>query len=295
MKLHYYNDALGNVGDDLNPWLWPKLLPGAIDADSSTVFVGIGTMIDDRLNNSSQKLVFGAGVGYFGLPKLDPRWRFYFVRGPRSAEALGLDKSIAITDAAIALRFVRGPATGGSRAVYMPHHLSAEYADWRSLASDAGLGFIDPRDDVDRVLRDLDGASLVVTEAMHGAILADVLRIPWVPVSAYPHINQFKWGDWTDSMALPYEPSFLPAVYDGSSARLPGALQMWWRQARRRRSPLFRPRSIPSQRTTEAERAAAVQMLRIAAARPPQLSDDTLFAQALEGALNRLKQDIAKA
>ena len=254
-------------------------------------------MIDDRLNNDAQKLVFGAGVGYFGLPKLDPRWRFYFVRGPRSAEALGLDKSVAITDAAIALRLVRGAATGGTRVVFMPHHLSAEYADWRSIAAEAGLGFVDPRDDVDRVLRELDGASLVVTEAMHGAILADVLRVPWVPVSAYAHINSFKWGDWTDSVELPYEPTIVPAVFDGYSARVPGALKLWWRQARRRGSPLFRPRSIPPQRTTPAERAEAVRLLRVAAARPPFLSADATFARALtrvEGALDQLKRDLAR-
>ena len=30
MKLCYYHDNEGNFGDDLNAWLWPKLLPGVI-------------------------------------------------------------------------------------------------------------------------------------------------------------------------------------------------------------------------------------------------------------------------
>ena len=28
MKLCYYHDNEGNFGDDLNAWLWSKLLPG---------------------------------------------------------------------------------------------------------------------------------------------------------------------------------------------------------------------------------------------------------------------------
>ena len=31
MKLHYFHSPHGNFGDDLNGWLWPKLLPGLWD------------------------------------------------------------------------------------------------------------------------------------------------------------------------------------------------------------------------------------------------------------------------
>ena len=33
MKLYYYKAPLGNFGDDLNPWLWPRLLPDIFDDD----------------------------------------------------------------------------------------------------------------------------------------------------------------------------------------------------------------------------------------------------------------------
>jgi succinoglycan biosynthesis protein ExoV len=50
----------------------------------------------------------------------------------------------------------------------------------------------------------------VVTEAMHGAIVADTLRIPWIPVVCSPEIATFKWRDWTASLDLPYRPIAIP-------------------------------------------------------------------------------------
>jgi succinoglycan biosynthesis protein ExoV len=60
------------------------------------------------------------------------------------------------------------------------------------------------------VLRVLSEARLVVTEAMHGAIVADTLRIPWIPVVCSPEIATFKWRDWTASLDLPYRPIKIP-------------------------------------------------------------------------------------
>ncbi len=57
-------------------------------------------------------------------------------------------------------------------------------------------------------------SKFVIAEAMHGAIVADALRIPWVPVKAYSHILDFKWQDWAESLALNYQPETLPEVWD---------------------------------------------------------------------------------
>ena len=39
---------------------------------------------------------------------------------------------------------------------------------------------------------------------MHGAIVADTLRVPWIPVRTNPKILPFKWLDWCQSVKLPY-------------------------------------------------------------------------------------------
>jgi succinoglycan biosynthesis protein ExoV len=46
---------------------------------------------------------------------------------------------------------------------------------------------------------------------MHGAILADTLRVPWIPVITSPIINVFKWRDWTMSLGLDYRRILLGA------------------------------------------------------------------------------------
>src|SRR3569623_1144475 len=49
-----------------------------------------------------------------------------------------------------------------------------------------------------------------MTEAIHGAIVADTLRVPWIPVACSPEVAPFKWIDWTQSLGLDYRPIRLP-------------------------------------------------------------------------------------
>jgi succinoglycan biosynthesis protein ExoV len=66
MKLFYFRGENGvtNFGDELNMYLWPRVFPDAFDEDKSVQFVGIGTLLNDRLPAAPRTVVFGAGVGY---------------------------------------------------------------------------------------------------------------------------------------------------------------------------------------------------------------------------------------
>ena len=88
----------------------------------------------------------------------------------------------------------------------MPHHRSIRLSPWAEIAKEAGLTFVSPQQPVADVLAAFGRAKLVVTEAMHGAIVADTLRIPWIPVVVSPMIDEFKWRDWALSMDVPYAP-----------------------------------------------------------------------------------------
>ncbi len=229
MKLHYWKAAGGNFGDDLNPWLWPQLLPNFFDEDETTFFVGIGSILsEEAMPRRGRKVVFGSGA-WFGkpLPRIDDSVTVYCVRGPLSAQVLRLPAHAAVTDGAVLVRTLVQPAHGSKYAVsYMPHHWSATHGDWRSICDRAGCRFISPSGAVQDIIEEIRGTKLLITEALHGAIVADALRVPWIPVKAYSHILDFKWTDWARSLGLEYKPYRLPALWAAApTANMPARVR----------------------------------------------------------------------
>lgn len=216
MKLFYYKDPVGNFGDDLNPLIWYTLAPELFNTDGSSVLVGIGTLINSRAPEAPVKYVFGSGVGYHKFPPITEKWQFYCVRGPLSAQRLGLDPSYAITDPAVLLTEVlpRTPAQSTGMVSFMPHHASARFADWKGLCEKAGVNYIDPANDIHDTILQMRQSRLVLAEAMHAAIVADALRVPWVPLVCYDHILDFKWDDWCQSLNMAYQPVKIDSIWD---------------------------------------------------------------------------------
>lgn len=216
MKLFYFRgpNGISNFGDELNRDIWPRLLPGAFDDDAVTQFVGIGTLLNDRLPRAPRTVVFGAGVGYYGPPRPSRTWSIYCVRGPLSARALRLDAAMAITDPAALIARLEPARSAVERRAYafMPHWQS-EPDLWKAVCARIGCRFIDPRAEPAAVLAALRATDVLITEAMHGAIVADALRVPWIPVRTREGINAFKWEDWCRSVALDYRPLALPTLW----------------------------------------------------------------------------------
>lgn len=197
-------DGTRNFGDELNLYLWPRYIPELPDAEPKDgYFIGIGTMLHRGLPAERQNVVFGAGSNGTVSPRLD---RVYFVRGPLTATNCGLGVELAITDPAILLADTPPTQNVPGRIVYVPHWLSAcEDLEKRCCAS--GLRYVDPRRPLGDVLAEISAATKVITESLHGAVVADAWRIPWVAVhSGSQHVNRFKWEDWCKSLELVYDP-----------------------------------------------------------------------------------------
>src|SRR5688500_13456668 len=102
MKITYFKGKHPNFGDDLNPWMWPRLIPGFFDDDESVLFLGIGSIIGQKKYPATvRKILFGPGFvpEYHEKPDVSgPDWDIYFVRGPRTARMLNLSPDLAIGD-----------------------------------------------------------------------------------------------------------------------------------------------------------------------------------------------------
>jgi len=228
MKLLYFRGAVSNFGDELNAHLWQRLLPeGFLDSDERELFLGIGSIIGDHPSKSARKHVVGSGYGgYTNLPDLnDGTWNIVFVRGPRTAALLDLPPEKAIGDGALLLRAIDLPAPAPhSGPAYMPHFQSLERGLWPEACERAGLRMIDPTGPVQDILAELRSASVLITEAMHGAIVADALRVPWIAVRPIHSQHHSKWLDWAESLGIELRqhelrPSSLLESYVGRTAR----------------------------------------------------------------------------
>jgi len=217
MIIKYFKHKHGNFGDDLNPWLWPKLILGIEGIDKDTYFIGIGTLLNEKLP-PGKKVIFGAGFGYGTVPVVDEHWHTYAVRGYDTARQLGISEDLVITDAAVLLRLTEYPQAPTQHKIgFMPHVDSCWNCDWDTICKELDLHFIDAAWGVERVLLEMQACDKIITEAMHGAIVADALRIPWVPVVIYDHILNSKWVDWLTTMKLEYAPQAIHPFWDVDS------------------------------------------------------------------------------
>jgi succinoglycan biosynthesis protein ExoV len=216
LKLTYFKSDIPNFGDELNEIMWDALIaPGFFNDDESTLFIGIGSILWDFFPKEPKKLVMGSGYGgYTAKPDLhDGRWEVAFVRGPRTAKELNLDPKLAISDAAILTRFMNLPAQSKQYKVsFMPHYQSIPRGNWKSVCEHAGIHYIDPTNpDVVNTLKEIQQSELLLTEAMHGAILADTLRVPWVALKPISPQHHAKWFDWTESVEVDLEFHLAPS------------------------------------------------------------------------------------
>lgn len=215
MQLHYWQGS--NFGDELNLWLWPRLFGEPLDKlfSSNTLFCGVGTILNAKLPTTSGDIrVFGSGAGYGGRPTITDRWTIYCVRGPLTAQALELDPEFAVTDAAMLIREYFSPSNRRSGVAFMPHHTTARSRAWELICEGESIRYLDPAGDVAKTVGLIQQSELVLAEAMHAAIIADSLRVPWIPVRSSPRVLDFKWTDWTSSLGIGYEFSRLPVVHE---------------------------------------------------------------------------------
>jgi len=229
MQYLYFKSERGNFGDDINPWLWPKLFKDLNPAD--TYFLGIGSILHQGNKSlstikNSEKIVFGTGLRPSKNYKrfaIDEKWDIRFLRGPLSSFSFNNNFKY-ITDAAYAIRqsgdfdkFFRQEKK--YKVSLMPYFHSVEHFDWQSICNSLGYHYISPYSEngVEFTIKEIAASECLISEAMHGAILADILRVPWhrfiltTPYTEGERISEFKWSDWLYSIEkFDHEPTYIP-------------------------------------------------------------------------------------
>ncbi len=285
MRLKYYKKP--NFGDALNPLIFNKFLPDFFNEDPEHDFFGIGSIIGlPIVKKANNKVIFSSGFAYGKLPKLDSSYDFICVRGPLSAKALNIDNKLGIADGALLLReFHYESLEKKYDFSYMPHIDSENRYPWEELCQEAGIHYVSPTSDPEFVIQEILKSKCVIAEAMHYAIVADTLRVPWIPVKGYSSINDFKWKDWTESLNMQYNPIPLAALYSPkvvknflkrkSPAKLPEPLYELVASARSGYENLFLKRRVfkSFQEAKETE---------------PHLSKDGIFNSKVDQLLDRL-------
>lgn len=213
MRLKYYREP--NFGDALNPLIFEHFLPQFFDDDPSVEFCGIGSIIGLEINpKANKKIVFSSGFAYGSLPEIDDSFDIVCVRGPHTAELLGLPKSKAVVDGAALLRRMDfGVHPKKYQFSFMPHWESELKYPWKSVCEEAGIQYLSPTAPTLEIIETILESEVVIAEAMHAAIVADALRTPWIPVKAYNGINVFKWNDWLNAIGLEYAPHTIRSMY----------------------------------------------------------------------------------
>ncbi|QDH80806.1 polysaccharide pyruvyl transferase [Echinicola soli] len=241
MEYLYYKSKKGNFGDDLNGWLWPQLF-GTNGSSSDFYFVGIGSLLHNDshvvkgLDAGRRKVVFGTGVKpskVYAKMSLDDTWDVMFLRGPLSSGELNR-KDPYITDAAYAIRLLDdfdklSQQPKKYKISLMPYFHSTDYFDWQKICDQLGYHYISPHSEkgVEFTLQEIAASECLITEAMHGAIMADTLRVPWHRfILSTPHteggrISDFKWTDWLMSIDIPFPQStYIPFYQMGPIGKL---------------------------------------------------------------------------
>lgn len=287
MKLTYFQGTPPNFGDEINRTMWGHLVPpGFLDEDDGDLFLGAGSILWDFLPKTSRKFVMGSGFGgYTDPPDMsDGSWRVVWVRGPITAARLGLDAGLAICDAAVLLRETPlPPPAPGVGIAFMPHFESVLRGEWERVCALAGITYLDPRGETDSLLAQIRGADIVIAEAMHGAIVADALRTPWIGVLPFHDQHRMKWSDWASSLEIDLRPARLPP----SNLLEAYTMVTGLRGKGVRSTRLLRSRAAGPANALLVE-AAARRLGRIAEDFEPQLSCDANMERVTERCLGAL-------
>ena len=271
----------------MNPMIFNKFLPNFFDEDPEHDFFGIGSILGlSMVKKARRKIILSSGFAYGSIPEIDASYDIICVRGPLTAKALNINKKLGIADGALLLKeFGFAQVDKEYDFSFMPHWESEKKYPWKKICAEAGINYVSPTSDPNFIIQEILKSKSVIAEAMHFAIVADTLRVPWTPVKCYPSINEFKWRDWTSSLEMEFSPFQIVGLHD------PTVIEDFLR----RKSPVNFPnmfyRVLAEARSGYEDiflKSQVIKGFKKAKNRVPQLSKDSLLSEKVEALMNKV-------
>jgi hypothetical protein len=224
IQLFYWSahNSRVNFGDYISKYLYDKLIDGNTERDE-ILLLGVGSILHapllTKVLESRPGLlelhVWGSGARTPhgpGVPFAESRiiTRIHGVRGRYTARALQCSDELAIGDPAFLLPWLirASPTKAKSGAIFVPHISQCKY----SRGSEALLAeshcdrvlepLIEPTPAaLEKFVAELCNASFILTNSLHGAILAQAYGIPYAYGMVGDYLNcPFKWKDHSSTI-----------------------------------------------------------------------------------------------
>lgn len=184
-------DGRPNFGDAVGPWLAGHLsgltpVNGFRRSLRTPALATVGSIAGWLEQNGSQ--IWGSGLmaplGGESLARLRKLQdvRVHAVRGRNTRTELqrktGWDVPEVYGDPALLLpQFLAAEGTGTGDIAVVPH---LDHRDCMETAAGPGIEVVDVREGVEAVVRRITGARVCISSSLHGIIVAQAYRVPWV-------------------------------------------------------------------------------------------------------------------
>lgn len=195
----FWWDGHPNFGDDLTPLLLPRygLVPHYREPRAAGL-VGVGSLLE-FLTPEFSGAIWGSGLMHDDAHLL-PAASVLAVRGPLTAERIGMRSDPAFGDPGLLVARHRARPTCDDRIVVVPHGHHRAHAGLAALVRAAGGGarVVNVHQRAGAAVQEIASGRAVVTTSLHGLITADSYGIPAVWTTLDPPLDggDFKFRDY---------------------------------------------------------------------------------------------------
>ncbi|UWF77886.1 MULTISPECIES: polysaccharide pyruvyl transferase family protein [Microbacterium] len=239
----FWWDGHPNFGDDLTPWLLPRYGIVPLYREPRTArLVGVGSLLE-FLPGGYSGAIWGSGLmGDVRHPL--PHATVLAVRGPLTAERIGLSSAPAYGDPGLLVGRLLPRPPGDGRIAVVPHGHHRAHPGLAALVAAAGDGarVVNVHQRAAPAVREIAASRGVVTTSLHGLVTADAYGIPAVWTTLDPPLGggDFKFRDYEAALtpgrtryrplggsledtldgAEPVDPAAVAALSDGLEAAI---------------------------------------------------------------------------